>query len=625
MTMLEWALKYAAQGFAVFPLAPRSKTPATAHGFQDASTDPEQIRKWWERQPRCNIGVATGHGLVVIDVDDKEDEGKNGSDALRKWEAEHGDFIPTWTVLTGTGGRHFWYKTQDNFKNTVEILGAIDVRSLGGYVVAPPSIHPNGLSYEWEASGDPDDVDIAELSGSALELLQTYGSNAYERKQRTAEYKEQETIPKGQRQSSLMSLQGSLLNLNLSVEAIKAAVREENDLKCDPPFTDAELEKEIFPFLYRDIVPTGDYTDTVAPAFSLDEDDGLPAIVSLRSVWDTMPPLRPELIEGILRQGHKMIIASTSKAGKTFMLMELAMKIAEGHNWIGHRCKQGKVLYINMELDSISFFHRFRDIYKKFGMTFDNHIENIEMWNLRGKGKPLTKLAPAIIKRMKDQNYLAVMIDPLYKVMDGDENSNGDVARMVASFDQIAEETGASVIYAHHFAKGSAAGKSVIDRAAGAGTFARDPDAILTMTQIDWFPQIEAERYWTAWRIESTLREFRSIEPVDVFFDWPIHKIDTEGRLKDCKLMSKENNQRSELEKYKQKSEIEALIEECKTYTLDEYTCVSFSELKALSNKPASTLRDLLKEAGYISLKPQGHTGIWGKIDVRHDDGGETL
>ena len=222
--------------------------------------------------------------------------------------------------------------------------------------------------------------------------------------------------------------------------------------------------------------------------------DGLPDIVNLRDIWNNMPPLKPELIEGILRQSHKMIIASTSKAGKTFILMELAMAIAEGYNWIGHRCKQGKVLYINMELDEASFFHRFYDIYNAMGLNYDNHIENIEIWNLRGKGKPLSELAPIIIGRMRSKEYAAVMIDPLYKVMEGDENSNGDVARMVSSFDKIAEETGAAVIYAHHFAKGTGAGKAQIDRAAGAGTFARDPDAILTMTQLDWAPETDAEK-----------------------------------------------------------------------------------------------------------------------------------
>ena len=347
--------------------------------------------------------------------------------------------------------------------------------------------------------------------------------------------------------------------------------------------------------------------------------DGLPDIVNLADVWDDLPPLKPELIEGILRQGHKMIIASTSKAGKTFILMELAQAIAEGHKWLGHKCRKGKVLYVNMELDGASFFHRFHDIYLAMGMNFDNNVNNIDIWNLRGNGKPLAALAPIIINRMRDKGYAAVMIDPLYKVMDGDENSNSDVARMVSCFDKIAEETGAAVIYAHHFAKGSSASKSVIDRAAGAGTFARDPDAILTMTQLDWVPEVEAEKDWTAWRMESTLREFKAIKPVDMFFHWPIHEVDYDGRLEECELLSSVNNRRTKADLKDQQNEIETLISKCEKVQLGDFECFKISELKKVNSEmkypiKEGTLYDRFKEAGYESMKKHGHQGYWGKL-----------
>ena len=341
------------------------------------------------------------------------------------------------------------------------------------------------------------------------------------------------------------------------------------------------------------------------------KNDGLPDITTLGEVWKKMPELKPELIDGILRQGHKMIISSTSKAGKTFILMELAMAIAEGMNWIGHRCKQGKVLYVNMELDEASCFHRFKQIYTKMGMNHDNHVDNIYIWNLRGKGMPLTELAPKLISRMKDNNYLAVMIDPLYKVMDGDENSNSDVAKMVGQFDRIAEETGAAVIYAHHFAKGSSAGKSIIDRAAGAGTFARDPDAILTMIQLDWAPEIEAEKDWTAWRIDSTLREFKAIQPVDLFFNWPVHTVDYDGRLYDCEPLSNENNKRPKIVLNSQKEQVQKMIDQCNLYDVDGRECFKVSEFKKINNGKINenSLAKRFDEAGYESVK----RGFWGK------------
>lgn len=228
----------------------------------------------------------------------------------------------------------------------------------------------------------------------------------------------------------------------------------------------------------------------------------------------------------------------------------------------------------------------------------------------------MSELAPIIINRMRDNGYLAVMIDPLYKVMEGDENSNGDVARMVSSFDRIAEETGAAVIYAHHFAKGSAANKSIIDRAAGAGTFARDPDAILTMTQIDWAPEIEEEKDWTAWRVESTLREFKAIQPVDMFFDWPIHKVDYKGRLAECDLLSNENNKRSKMVLNDQSEVIDNIVEQCQTFESDGYMAFRLSDFKAVMNEtmtkpiPEGSLKRRILEAGYEPLR----RGIYGKL-----------
>ena len=215
---------------------------------------------------------------------------------------------------------------------------------------------------------------------------------------------------------------------------------------------------------------------------------------------------------------------------------------------------------------------------------------------------------------MKDKDYLAVMIDPLYKVMDGDENSNGDVARMVSNFDRIAEESGAAVIYAHHFAKGSGAGKAVIDRASGAGTFARDPDAILTMTQLDWAPEIDAEQDWSAWRVESTLREFKAIQPVDLFFVWPIHKVDYNGRLADCDLLSNENNKRTKIELNDQKAEIQDLIDRCETTSDGTWTWFKLADLKKENREldkpiPEGSLKRRIEEAGWINIS----RGIYGK------------
>lgn len=246
-----------------------------------------------------------------------------------------------------------------------------------------------------------------------------------------------------------------------------------------------------------------------------DIDDNLPEAKQITDLFDNPPVLAPAIIDGILRQGRKMIISSTSKAGKTHLLIDLMFSFAEGMCWLGHRCKQCKVLYINLEVSEDTFTKDVLAEYLWKGMIGDAHLENIFLWNLRGKADGISKIKKSIIRKAKHVGADVIILDPLYKVMEGDENSNSDVGRMCREFDDIAEQTGASIIYAHHYAKGNSSSKSVIDRGAGAGAFARDPDAILTLTQLDWFSVNDPSK--KAYRLESGLREFSSIEPINLF------------------------------------------------------------------------------------------------------------
>ncbi len=270
----------------------------------------------------------------------------------------------------------------------------------------------------------------------------------------------------------------------------------------------------------------------------------LPEPIRLCDV-ETPPPKPPELIRGILRRGHKMLIAGPSKAGKSFLLIELAIAIAEGSVWLGFSCAQGKVLYVNLEIDPASCIDRFVTIYGRLGFA-PPHTENIVIWNLRGHALPLDKLVPILVRRMKDEQFAAVIIDPIYKVITGDENNASDMGAFCNQFDKICTELGASAIYCHHHSKGAQGGKKAIDRASGSGVFARDPDAQLDIIELKkpLFKEVETETEdgeiveieqfdttKSAWRLEASLREFPPISPVNFYFDYPLHPLDTEGAL----------------------------------------------------------------------------------------------
>lgn len=256
-----------------------------------------------------------------------------------------------------------------------------------------------------------------------------------------------------------------------------------------------------------------------------DEDDDLPEIVNILDINRDIK-LRPELIEGVLREGHKMILVGPSKAGKSFSLIELAICIAWGVPWMGRfNCKKGKVLYVNMELDRASCENRFLSIWEAMGLPHDDNISNIDLWNLRGHIVPLDELTPALIRRFKHKGYAAIIIDPIYKVLTGSENNAFAMAQFCNYFDRIATECNCAVIYCHHHSKGDQSWKRSMDRASGSGVFARDVDALLDMIELE-LPQYRRRDGITAWRVTGTLREFPSFPPVDVWFDYPLHVLE---------------------------------------------------------------------------------------------------
>lgn len=323
--------------------------------------------------------------------------------------------------------------------------------------------------------------------------------------------------------------------------------------------------------------------------------DDLPDPESLSEQWDNLPELSEPLIDNVLRQGHKMLIAGPSKAGKSFALIEMCIAIAEGRKWLNWQCTKGKVMYVNLELDRASCLHRFKDVYTALGWKAEN-LKNIDIWNLRGKSVPMDKLAPKLIRRALKKDYIAIIIDPIYKVITGDENSADQMAHFCNQFDKVCTELDCAVIYCHHHSKGGQGAKKSMDRASGSGVFARDPDALLDLIELetnedlmknainnavcdvitdyfnkqlnDWEKEVSQDdlcskaqmtdkakkllsaSQWeeleefikkreeevsscSAWRIEGTLREFPKFAPVNMWFDYPVHKVDKTGVLND--------------------------------------------------------------------------------------------
>lgn len=264
-----------------------------------------------------------------------------------------------------------------------------------------------------------------------------------------------------------------------------------------------------------------------------DSIDTYPDIVTFSELQE-LPALSPEIIHGILRKGHKMLISGASKAGKSFLLIELAICITTGRKWLGFQCEKGKVLYVNLEVDGASFLHRVEAVKKTIA---PGEKLPLDVWNLRGEPAEINRLAPRLIRRAQNKHYDLIILDPLYKINEGEENSATDMAKFFNQLDRICKQLGVSIACCHHHSKGAQGGKFSIDRASGSGVFARDPDALLDMIRLN---PIDAgkdlEDGQTAWRISATLREFPSPDDIDVVFDHPVHHI-TED-LKEAQPMS---------------------------------------------------------------------------------------
>ena len=226
---LEAALRYAALGLRVIPLRPREKVPILSDWPAKATTDNETITKWWQQNPDANVGLVCGELLVVLDVD-----GAPGWDSLEGVGVKAEQLPVTWIAETGReGGRHLFFRSQPGLRSRVRLLDGVDIKGAGGYVVAAPSVHPNGNHYKWQAGRAPWDVDLAELPEDLLQQLEKGDHRS------NGDDGDDAPIPEGERNDTLFRLGCSLRNRGLTANEIEDVLLGVNKRRCQPP-----LEKE---------------------------------------------------------------------------------------------------------------------------------------------------------------------------------------------------------------------------------------------------------------------------------------------------------------------------------------------------------------------------------------------
>jgi hypothetical protein len=337
--LLNAALRYADLGYLVFPLAPGTSKPLTKHGFHDASSDADQIERWWSRHPNANIGLAT-QGLVVIDLDPLEGGKLNGwpHNPDKALDLAGAGAVAT----TPRGGKHYYFRQPAgrNWRCTTSQLAShVDTRADGGYAVVPPSKRPDG-TYSWA----PDlalDVPLDKLPeppGWLVEELDRLASPSDGKAKASAEASEAGEIREKRRNNTLFRIGCSMRRHGLSLEQILKALSTINAEACKPPLPAAEVE--------RIAKSAAGYAPEAVPG-ELEPDIQCLADVEARAV--------PWLWPCRIPSGRLTLLVGRPSAGKSLLTCDLAARITTGGPWPDpgfDRAPLGDVLLVCAEDDA---------------------------------------------------------------------------------------------------------------------------------------------------------------------------------------------------------------------------------------------------------------------------------
>jgi len=450
------------------------KHPAIDEWPERATTDPETIRTWFRR--RRNVGIATGRGLLVLDID------LGGEEWLRQ------QAVPlTWSARTGSGGLHYYFRLPPGveLRDTAGKLAAgVDTRGDGGMVVAPPSVSGRGL-YEWQTA--PGEVDLAPIPAWLLTRLLELASGS----ERSPVRDLPETIPTGQRNEALARIAGALWRPGvLSESALAASLQAVNRERCEPPLAADEVARIAASVSrYQPEPPLVVTTGQPAPPPAAPPDPPPPAewlhdgADLLAAEIDDPPPLVGGSGTGVLiSAGDLAVWHGAPRSYKSFSALLAALCVATGNHFADHwPAMRAPVLYIQEEGGLVNWQRRLRWSLAAIDAT----AEDLRGWFFTSASARF---------RLDDEAWLAslcremeriqpglLVIDPLSQVSGHDENDATETGRLVRTVRTIQTESGASVVLVAHDRKNtqgarrsaSLRGSSALWAAAGTVAFDR--------------------------------------------------------------------------------------------------------------------------------------------------------
>lgn len=467
--MVEWALYCAARfGAPVFPLKPRDyqggggsagRTPLHDDWQLEATTDPARIARLWAFDPDANVGIHCD-GLLVVDVDVKD--GKQGDASWQRLLDQHGDALQdTLTQETPTGGLHLVYRVDNPSRNTQNQLGAdIDTRAKGGYIVGAGSIVDKGRyvivhdapiaeAPAWMTAVVGRRRERTDTARSAMSAIDTA-----EQIEAAIEYLE------GTAPEAIEGHGGDAMTYKVACRVRDFGVSEHtaidlmldhwNSSKAFPPWDADDIETKVRNAYAYATSPVGNRV-AAAEFDAFEEDLDLPLDVRLMGDFVFSGP-PPYTVRGLLTSGSVTMLTGNSDAGKSPLMLDMAVAVARGTPWNEMRTRRGVVLHLSTEgkatLEARILAQRIEhNIVPSdplvFGSVNLNLVEGPD-------AKSVIQTAKVLTQRF-DLPVNLIVIDTMSHVLGGgDESDPVTVRGLTKNLQRIATATGAAVVVVHH-------------------------------------------------------------------------------------------------------------------------------------------------------------------------------
>lgn len=461
---LDWALHHAKAGFFVFPVRVNAKTPLIPNWQNEATRDEKKIKEMWQCKPNANIGIfcgkyGNGQALIVIDVDVKN--GKDGRKSIEALEADGYLLTTTLTHKTTSGGEHIIFSSDHNVRQGTNVLGdGLDIRSRGGYIVAPGSV-VDGSPYKilqdiaitpappWLVNkfklpsgkkNSPVDLSKIDQDNAILAFtsylisgapLATEGDGGDATTYKVAAYGKD----RGVSEDECLGLMAQYWNY-----------------RCEPSWNLDDLQAKV-----RNAYAYGEN-----PAGCLAPETIFSKVVKKRGRFEPISwmdlnalPTRSYLIKKLLDSLSLSVVYGEPNSGKTFFCLDLALHIASGKHWQNRKTKQKSVVYVSAEGGGgISSRLKAYRKYHKLDALPSFHVV-VAAPLLNDKSKDVEELISGLVKI---PNLGCVVIDTLSRCMGGgNENSPDDMGAFINTCDKIREKLNTHVMIIHH--SGKEAGK----------------------------------------------------------------------------------------------------------------------------------------------------------------------